>query len=399
MKFKSIVCVFLLLSGCGGGGNGGGSNTPADDTGTSPPSTTTVSITEAFAGTDFSQPVFLTQISTNNDRWFVVEREGRIREVQANGVVTGDLIDIRNQVDSSASESGLLGFAFHPDFDNNGQAYLSYTRNIGGGLESVVTRVLSTDGGSTLNFSTEAVLLSVIQDFGNHNGGHLAFGPDGFLYISFGDGGSGNDPNNRSQTTANLMGNILRINIDEGSPYSIPADNPFAANALCSQGFGGASCPEIFAWGLRNPWRFSFDETTGEMWVGDVGQNRFEEVDRVTLGGNYGWRIREGANCNIPASGCDVSGLIDPHHEYGHDLGQSITGGYVYRGSEIPSLVGTYVFGDFVSGRIWTVPITGTNVSSTEVMDTNLNISSFAQGNNNELYVVDFSSGIIFRLE
>ncbi|MFL2545819.1 MAG: PQQ-dependent sugar dehydrogenase [Candidatus Rariloculaceae bacterium] len=183
--------------------------------------------------------------------------------------------------------------AFHPDYANNLQVYLSFAVD-GSPLISRIERLVSSDGGLTLDLASRTLLLSVPQDFGNHNGGNVAFGPDGYFYIGFGDGGSGGDPNNRAQSTSNLLGALLRIDVDNAVPYSIPGDNPFAGNVLCTTGFGAASCPEIFAYGLRNPWRWSFDSVTGDIFLGDVGQSRFEEIDRITVGSNYGWNIREG---------------------------------------------------------------------------------------------------------
>jgi hypothetical protein len=201
------------------------------------------------------------------------------------------------------------------------------------------------------------VLLTVDQPFSNHNGGNLVFGPDGLLYAGLGDGGSSGDPQDNAQNTRTLLGKMLRIDVSAGTGYTIPASNPFAANSRCTTGNGSDPCPEIFAFGFRNPWRFSFDRATGELWVGDVGQGAWEEVDRVVAGGNYGWRFREGAHCFEPASGCptahDGQPLIDPVAEYDHATGESITGGYVYRGTANPALVGRYVFADFISGRLF----------------------------------------------
>ena len=217
----------------------------------------------------------------------------------------------------------------------NGEVYLSYTS--GGPLTSRISRFTSADGGQTLDPGSEEILLTLSQPFGNHNGGNILFVPDGYLYIGFGDGGSAGDPGDRAQNTSNLFGAILRIDVDDGVPYGIPADNPFGMNALCSGGQGAEPCPEIYAWGFRNPWRWSFDSETGELWVGDVGQGQWEEVDKVTPGGNYGWRCREGAH-DFNTSGVCPAGLIDPVIEYSHSVGFSITGGYVYRGSAIPKL-------------------------------------------------------------
>jgi glucose/arabinose dehydrogenase len=240
--------------------------------------------------------------------------------------------------------------------------------------------------------------MTIVQDFQNHNGGNIAFGPDGFLYAGWGDGGSGGDPNDRGQDTTNLLGTFTRIDVDGAVPYGIPATNPFAGNANCVQGFGAAPCPEIFAWGFRNPWRWSFDSQTGELWAGDVGQNSFEEIDRVVISGNYGWDEREGAHCFEPAQGCATS-FIDPITEYGRNLGVSVTGGYVYRGNDIAVLQGMYVYGDFGTGRIWTVPANSPQGTvGTEILNSGLNISSFAVDSTGELYVLDYGGDVYLVL-
>ena len=308
-------------------------------------------------------------------------------------------IDITARVDSGPNEAGLLGMAFHPDWGPNGnfQVFLSYTRS-GAPLESTISRFYSLDNGATLDNGVEDVIMTVLQPFGNHNGGNIEFGPDGHLYAGWGDGGSAGDPLNNGQNTTTLLGTMTRIDVDGGVPYAVPADNPFAANASCTQGVGGAACPEIFAWGLRNPWRWSFDSSNGDLWAGDVGQGAIEEVDIVSLGGNYGWRCREGSTDFDTSANCPA-GLIDPITEYDHGVGRSITGGYVYRGSVIPDLQGFYVFGDFVSGRIWALPATsGIGSAADELLDTSLSIASFAVGNDDELYVLDFATGSIHQV-
>jgi glucose/arabinose dehydrogenase len=253
------------------------------------------------------------------------------------------------------------------------------------------------DGGLTLDASTEEAVMTLLQPNNNHNGGNIAFGPDGYLYAGWGDGGGEGDPLDNAQNTSNLFGTFTRIDVDGGAPYAIPADNPFAANAACVQGNGADACPEIFAGGLRNPWRWSFDATTGELWAGDVGQGAVEEVDIITLGGNYGWRCREGTRL-FDDSGVCPGGFVEPITEYGRSSGQSITGGYVYRGNAIPDLQGWYVFGDFVSGRIFAVPADSPpGTPFTSLLTTALSIASFAVDSAGELYVVDFG-GDLFRI-
>jgi glucose/arabinose dehydrogenase len=273
----------------------------------------------------------------------------------------------------------LLGVAFHPRFAENGFVYVSYTAP-GAPLTSVVARFNSPDRGVTMDVNSETALLTLPQPFANHNGGHIVFGSDGMLYVGFGDGGSEGDPNGNGQDTNTLLGKILRLDVDNAAPYAIPGDNPFA---------GGGGRGEIWAFGLRNPWRFQFDRGTGALWAGDVGQNQFEEVDRITRGGNFGWNIREGAHCFSDPQ-CSTAGLIDPVAEYDHTEGCSITGGFVYRGSAIPSLSGSYVYGDFCSGRIWALA----NEQPQVIADTTLAISSFAEDSTGELLVIDMAGQI-----
>ena len=288
--------------------------------------------------------------------------------------------------------------AFHPDFASNGKVFLSYTN---AALESVVSR-FTVDATGNLDPASEEILLTVQQPFGNHNGGNIIFGPDGFLYVGFGDGGGGGDPEENAQDTSNLLGSIVRIDVDGAGEYTIPGDNPFAGNTECRQGFssaGNIDCPEIFAWGFRNPWRFSFDSETGELWAGDVGQGSWEEIDRVEMSENYGWDEREGAHCFEPPTVCSTAN-VDPVTEYantGDD--SSITGGYVYRGSAIPDLAGFYVFGDFGSGRLRAVPADSEQgVEPEELADTGLAIASFAEDAAGELYVIDISNGTLHQV-
>jgi glucose/arabinose dehydrogenase len=344
------------------------------------------------------------QAPGDDTHWFVVEKGGVVRVFPNNPNATlsdvDTFVDLSLDVDSTFGESGLLGMAFHPEFETNGFVFLSYTRTGAGvdePLQSVVSR-FEVDATGNIDSDTEAFILVVSQPFGNHNGGNIVFGPDGFLYIGLGDGGNGGDPLDHGQDTTTLLGSVLRIDIDSASPYAIPPANPFAHNPECFQATNAADCPEIFAWGFRNPWRFTFDRETDDLWLGDVGQNAFEEVDRVELSGNYGWNVREGAHCFDPPEGCSTES-IDPITEYDHALGSSITGGYVYRGSAIPDLAGFYLFGDFGSGRIWAVSSTSEQgVEPEELIDTGLSIASFAESNAGELFVVDLSAGTLHQI-
>ena len=404
-KFRLVGWVFalgLLISSCGGSSGDGPAQAPAPPPPPPPPPAATpeVGLQQVFPNLApaLVAPVSMQQAPGDTTRWFVVEQAGMIRVFANVDDATATLVflDISARV-IAGGERGLLGMAFHPDFPTTPEVYVSYTG--APDLTSYVSRFSSADGGQTLDPSSEEVVLSVPQDFGNHNGGNIAFGPDGYLYIGFGDGGSGGDPLDRAQDTSNLLGSMLRIDIDGGSPYAIPsADpaNPFATNATCPQGFsvGGEECPEIFAWGLRNPWRFSFDREGGSLWAGDVGQNAWEEIDIVTAGGNYGWDDREGAHCFEPPSGC-LTDSIDPVTEYDRSLGASVTGGFVYRGSAVPDLAGWYVFGDFVSGRLFAVPDDSVPVTPPEVLlETGLSIAAFGESIDGELFVVNYGGSI-----
>ena len=385
--FVVLLMSMLALAGCAREEEPGTSPPPTGDSGggTGGGDFSGIALTEVFASEQFSRPLAL--IAGPGAALYVVEQPGRIRRL-AEGSAT-DFADIQVRVDNGPNEAGLLGMAFDPGFAGNGRVYLSYTRSGPNGLQSVISRFVSRDGGLTLDTDVEEILLSLDQPYGNHNGGQIAFGPDGYLYIGFGDGGSGGDPLGNGQDTDTLLGAMLRIDVSGAGGYAIPADNPFA------QGGGRA---EIYAWGLRNPWRWSFDRQMGELWVADVGQNEWEEIDRLRKGGNYGWNIREGAHC-YRADSCDTAGLIDPVFEYGHDQGCSITGGYVYRGSAIPGLAGAYLYGDYCTGRIWGLfPDGNGGLENRLLLDTALKISSFGEDASGELYVVHHGAGI-YRID
>ena len=353
--------------------------------------------------------VALLQAPGDTTQWFIVEQDGRVLRFEDSPTVStfSTFIDIRGpggpvDVDSSAGEAGLLGIAFHPNYAVNRQVFLSYTvDDTSGTFEffSRVSRFTSNDNGLTLDPNSEDVLLSLPQPYRNHNGGNILFGPDGFLYVGFGDGGSSGDPGDRAQNTSNLFGTILRIDVDGGTPYGIPATNPNSENlVLCDAGSGASPCPEIYAWGLRNPWRWSFDSLTGDLWLGDVGQNNYEEVDIVELGGNYGWRCREGAH-DFDTTGVCPPGLIDPIIEYDHNEGNSVTGGYVYRGSDIPELIGRYVFADFVQRKIFaSTTDTQGNFGYEVLLDVSDAISSFAQDENGEILYIKWSGSTNSRV-
>lgn len=323
-----------------------------------------VSVERVFSGLSFLEPVAMLQAPGDVSRWFVLERSGQIHVFDNSPVVATIqvFVDLRDRVIRlGQSEAGLLGLAFHPDYETNGRAFVNYSRGVysGGnliGVRSITSEFTSPDGGLTLDPGSERILLDVAKRYDNHNGGQLAFDSDGFLRIGLGDGGGGNDPEDNAQNNLRLLGKMLRIDVDSqpgGAAYGIPTDNPFPSNPRCNvDGTGTSECPEIFASGLRNPWRWSFDRQTGVQWVGDVGQGSFEEVDIIERGGNYGWDIREGLSCADGSSNCQSAGLIDPVADYDRTMGRSITGGHVYRGTQTTELYGRYLFADFVTGMI-----------------------------------------------
>ncbi len=335
-------------------------------------------------------PLYVTHAGDGTGQLFLVEQGGTIR-VMDQGVLQGvPFLDLHNRVWTKGDEQGLLGLAFHPDHRRNGRLFVNYNRREDG---ATVLAEYSRRGQSLqVSPSTERILMVVPQPYLNHNGGMVTFGPDGYLYIGRGDGGSRGDPQNRAQNTQEWLGKILRIDVDRGRPYAIPADNPFAAS-------GGR--PEIFALGIRNPWRFSFDRETGMLWLADVGQHKWEEVDLVIAGGNYGWRIMEGSHCYNPDHDCNPEGLIFPITEYGHEQGRcSITGGYVYRGRTMPALRGTYLFGDYCSGELFALSASANRKLSTAprvLMQTGFRISSFGEDEAGEVYIVDHKGGL-YRL-
>ncbi|MGQ0835055.1 MAG: PQQ-dependent sugar dehydrogenase [Gammaproteobacteria bacterium] len=365
----------------------------------------TLAVEQVFSSLGFTNPVAMLQAPGDATRWFVVEQAGVVRVFDnvANVTVSTTFVNITSGV-RSGGELGLLGMAFHPAWSpTNRRVFLSYTNGTNP-LVSRISEFTADASGITLDPASERILLVINQPETNHNGGGIAFGPDGFLYIGMGDGGGGGDMHGtigNGQNLMTLLGKMLRIDVSPASGYMIPPANPFATNPQCGvNGSGAQNCPEIFAYGFRNPWRWSFDRTTGELWVGDVGQNLWEEASRVTINGNYGWRCREGAHSfNTNCGG--AQNLIDPVVEYGHAVGFSITGGYVYRGAAFPTLQGRYVFGDF-GGRIWniardTAPTLDVTNTTAPVLATGLSISSFAEGNDGELYVVHHG-GTLHRL-
>jgi glucose/arabinose dehydrogenase len=345
----------------------------------------------AFANLSFSAPIDLQNAGDGSNRLFVAEQSGRIQVFQNDPAVASktEFLDIRSKL-ISGGERGLLGLAFHPNYASNGFFYVNYTRS--GDGATVVSRFRVSQNANVADATSELILLTIAQPFANHNGGKIGFGPDGFLYIAMGDGGSANDPQGHGQNRQSLLGKILRLDVDStanGLNYAIPPSNPFVGNL---QGYR----TEIFAYGFRNPWRFSFDPETGRLWAGDVGQGQREEIDIVTNGGNYGWNTMEGTRCFNPSSGCDQTGLTLPVLDYSHALGASISGGHVYRGSNNPSLLGNYIYGDFISGSLWALQYDGSTARSIDLFSTELNIAAFGVDENRELYFLSYAEGAIY---
>lgn len=343
----------------------------------------------AFPNLTFSRPVGVYDAGDGTNRLFVVEQYGVIKvfdnnENESNYHV---FLDISANI-SSISEQGLLGLAFHPDYEVNGYFYVYYTDLIT--ENSIISRFkVNSSNINRGNESSEVRLLSIEQPFRNHNGGQIQFGPDGYLYIALGDGGSSGDPSGNGQNRQTLLGSILRIDVNSGLPYTIPNDNPFFDNV-------NGWAEEIYAFGFRNPWRFSFDPFTEDLWLADVGQSSWEEIDIVEKGKNYGWNTREGKHDFNP--GTNVTELEDPIYEYSHKYGESITGGFVYRGSNLARLIGQYIYGDFITGRIWALNYSGGLVIGNVILiNTDLKISSFGIDSNNELLICAFD-GKLYRI-
>lgn len=336
---------------------------------------------------ELAAPVYVTHAGDQSGRLFVVEQAGVIRIIRDGQLLPRPFLDISARV-ISGGEMGLLSVAFHPRYASNGRFFVNYTAN-GGRLRTVIAEYRVSDDPNVAE-RAERVLLQIDQPYRNHNGGLNLFGPDGMLYIGMGDGGSGGDPHNNGQRLDTLLGKMLRIDVDGGTPYRVPPDNPFAGRA----GARG----EIWASGLRNPWRFSFERGSGRLFLADVGQNAWEEVDLIERGRNYGWRIMEGAHCFQPQTACDRTSLVLPIAEYGREGGCSVTGGHVYRGSRIRALVGRYLFADYCSGRIWALTEAGGGRwTMATLLDSGLSVSSFGEDQDGDLYVVDHR-GAIYRI-
>jgi len=343
-------------------------------------------------------PIGVTNAGDGSGRLFVVQQGGQVRVIDSNGSLrVASFVDLSGRI-LAGGERGLLGLAFHPGFAANGRLFVDYTR--AGDGATVISELTALPGHGSADPASEKILLTISQPFANHNGGQIAFGPDGYLYIGMGDGGGGGDPNGNGQNRQVLLGKILRIAVNgtpaPGKAYAIPSSNPYAAGGISP----GGGLPEIWAYGLRNPWRFSFDRGSGDLYIGDVGQNAWEEIDRQAAGSrgglNYGWNAWEGRHCYSTA--CSTVTAVPPIVEYGHNPGCSVTGGYVYRGARQPALKGIYLFGDYCSGTIFSVPAGGGTLAPRAVAQTGLLISSFGEGEDGEVYLVDLGAGGLYRL-
>ncbi len=397
------LLLFVVVVACGDGddtssataaSNETASSTPESSETGQPPEATglpSVSLERVFPELTFEGMTGM--YPAPDGSWYVTEQAGRITQVtpSASRSAIKVVLDITDRVSTDGNEEGLLGLALAPDSASTGTYYVYYSA--GHPRRGVLSRffLVPPDADAA---GSEAVLMEVPEPFSNHNGGQIVFGSDGYLYIGLGDGGSARDPQGNGQNLGTLLGSILRIDVSDGSAgYVVPPDNPFAGRS--------SARGEIWAYGLRNPWRFSFDPTTGDLWAGDVGQSTREEIDLIVRGGNYGWNVMEGFGCVGGGSNCDKDGFLLPVADYENGGGNcSVTGGFIYRGSAIPGLQGAYVYSDYCSGKIWALRLDGSKVTQQkQIGRADFNVSSFAQGNDLELYVLDHSeSGGIYKI-
>ena len=347
----------------------------------------------------FSRPV--TVANAGDGRLFVVEQTGKIKIVEG-GAVKGTFLDISGRISLTGSERGLLGLAFHPNYASNGRFFVRYTDGTG---DVRISEFAVTSDPDKADPASERPIITVRhRSYANHNGGAIAFGPDGYLYIGTGDGGSGGDPSGNGQKLSILLGKLLRLDVDHtagGRNYAVPNDNPFVGQA--------GTLPEIWSYGLRNPYMFSFDRATCDLWIADVGQDKWEEVDRETIaeglgrGANLGWSVMEGVHCFNPSSGCKTTGKVLPLAEYSHgsgdSIGCSIIGASVYRGAARPDLQGRYFFGDYCTGKVWDVSAAGPNSQTPQlILSSGLTFTGFGEGSDGEIYAVT-SKGGLYRLQ
>jgi glucose/arabinose dehydrogenase len=390
-RFVGLCALAVGYAGC----SGGSSNQ------TSPPPPSNLQIELVQVATGFTNPLDIQQAGDGSGRLFVVEQAGRIKIIQNGNVLAAPFLDVSSEI-VSGGEEGLLGLAFHPNFSTNGCFYVNYTSTKNGNLQTFISEFQAIPpAATTVSLANEHPLFTVDQPETNHNGGGLAFGNDGFLYIGLGDGGGAGDQHGtigNAQDLTTRLGKMLRISVTCNGAFTVPSDNPFVSNPP-------GAAKEIWLYGLRNPFRFSFDHPSGNLWIGDVGQDSFEEVDLVTpqqKGSNMGWRCKEGTHpFNMTTPNCQTATFLDPVFDYDHSQGdETVIGGYVYHGTNISALAGNYVFGDFISGRIWSLAQNnqGQFVRTFLVGTAGNDLAGFGQDAALELYVARYSSGVVARL-
>lgn len=384
------LAVLVLALGCQSVAGATVRQAPANQGPGFDPAATRLRLERVVGG--FRDPTMIAVAGDGSGRLFVTERPGRVRIVENGELRESPFLDITDRVGSGGQEQGLLSVAFHPRYTENGWLFVNYTDRRG---TTVISRFTVGADPSAVDAAGEHVLLTIAQPAANHNGGLLVFGPDGYLYVGMGDGGGAGDQYRNAQNRGTLLGKLLRLDVDRGDTYEVPPDNPFVNTP--------GAAPEVFAYGLRNPWRFAFDWPTGELYIADVGQNRYEWVHHQnagTVGGqNYGWPIVEGLHCYPSGDACSRSGLESPIAEYGHERGCSVSGGFVYRGQAYPQVDGVYFFADFCSGRVWALDWSpGGGWRQTEIANSGMNISTFGQDEAGELYLATFDTGSVYRL-
>ncbi|MBH28419.1 MAG: glucose dehydrogenase [Chloroflexi bacterium] len=386
-RFVFLTVVLLLFSACQSVRDSGAADNSNGISTNTPKNSPTVSYALEFIVDGFQKPIYVTHAGDGTGRLFVVEQSGVIWIVMDGQVFNEPFLDLSNKITRRSSEQGLLGLAFDPNYSNNGQFFVHYSDNNG---DTVVMKLFVSGNANRANHQSGIKVLTQSQPYRNHNGGQIAFGPDGNLYVGLGDGGLAGDPHNNGQNLQTWLGSILRVSIESPVGYTVPSDNPFVDNQDARS--------EIWVYGLRNPWRFSFDRITGDLYIADVGQNNWEEINfqsADSLGGeNYGWSNMEGNHCY--RLGCDSGLFSAPIVDYHHSNGEcSVTGGYVYRGEALLHMSGSYVYGDFCSGTIWTISrITPDDWDEALIIESDLQISSFGEDEDGELYVVDYAGGI-----
>ena len=390
-RVPTVVVAFLVMLAmvaCDGG-----SDSPATTPTPRAPAdgTAALQVTLEKVASGFAKPLYLVEPPDGSGRLFVVEQAGKIRILKDGAIASQPFLDAGSLITTGGAEQGLLGLAFHPKYKENGRFFITYTAKNG---DNTLAEYRVSNDAAKADPASGKVLFAIPDFAANHNGGMVAFGPDGYLYLSTGDGGQGGDPKANGQNKNALLAKILRIDVNGPAPYAIPPTNPFAR---------GGGKAEVWDYGFRNPWRFSFDRKTGDLWVADVGQDKYEEVNFEPAGGNgglnYGWNTMEGTHCFKPSEGCSQAGLVLPVSDYSHDDGCSVTGGYVYRGAKEPKLEGAYFFTDYCGGVIWALTRDSTgNWQRTEVLSSKLRISSFGEDQSGELYVVSQADGTIYRM-